>query len=86
MKIEIQQDINSVNEFTVFDTYNRKLIRNFNNSEITGMIRHFTEDQIYELLGAPGFNKFLSGKYEFYVTKKDIFRVTNNIDYFTMPK
>jgi hypothetical protein len=50
------------------------------------MFRHFTGDQVLDLLGIAQFELFLMGKFEFNVTKKRIFEVTDNINYFTMPK
>ena len=87
MKIEIQQTSGSgVYENSVFDLTNRKRIYNQNNSQLTGMNRHFTDDQVFDLIGEKQYTNFMLGKSVFNVTKKQIFEVTNNLDYFTMPK
>lgn len=87
MKIEIQQTTGlDTCEYTVYDMNNRKIIHNYTNDYLTGMYRHFTDEQILNLLGDKEYNKFMQGKFIFNVTKKQIFDVTNNINYFTMPK
>ena len=89
MKIEIRQTENSgVYENTIYDlnkTFNG-LIHNYFNSQMTGMDRHWTDEQVLNLLGDKEYNNFMLGKSVFTVTKQDIFNASNNNLYFTMPK
>jgi hypothetical protein len=84
MKIEIRQSDNSgVYENSIYDLNKGKLIHNHNNSQLTGMDRHFTDEQVLDLLGDKEYNKFMLGKFIFNVSKQDVFNITNNLDYFS---
>lgn len=82
MKIEIQnKDLSGVHGYNIYDLNNRKLIHNENNSFLNR--RYFDEEEIENLIGETQFKKFLEGKFEFNVTKKQIFKVSNDNNYFT---
>ncbi|MGD0341289.1 MAG: hypothetical protein ABSA76_06250 [Bacteroidales bacterium] len=58
-----------------------KLIHNENNSLLNR--RYFDESEILELIGPNNYKEFESGRYEFNITKKQIFKVSNDNNYFT---
>jgi len=87
MKIEIcQTDGSGCYENKVYNLNDKKLIHNFNNSQLMGLDRQFTYEQVLDLIGEKEYSKFMLGKSVFSVTKKQMFDITNNLDYFTMPK
>jgi len=49
-----------------------------------GMFPHdFDENDIYELLGEKRFSQYSKGKFEFNLTKKEIFSATEDMRYYT---
>jgi hypothetical protein len=81
MKIEIlNDDMSGCNEYKIYDLYNHKHIENHKRNLF---MRYFSEDDIYILLGESQFNKFTNGKYEFNVSKKQIFEASGNLRYYT---
>jgi len=84
MKIQIQcNDPSGCKGYEIIDLENRKHIENHKSNLF---LRFFDEEDILNLLGEKKYKQFESGKYEFDVTKKQIFEVTQNISYFTLPK
>lgn len=85
MKIEIQNnDFSGVYGYNIYDLNNRKLIHNYNNHFISQ--RYFDDEDVLKLLSPNQYAQFEQGKYEFDVSKKQIFAVSNDINYFTQPK
>lgn len=86
MNIEIRNtDLSGVNGYEIIDLDNGgpagRLIHNYNN-HFTGQ-RYFDEEEIINLLNSGQYKQFEAGKYEFEVTKKRIFAVSNDINYFS---
>lgn len=81
MKIEIQNsDPSGQYGYIVYDLTKNRPIENMNN---TLFIKHWDEDQIYNLLGGANYSKFEKGKYLFDICKEDIFCASSNYDYYT---
>jgi len=85
MKIEIiNSDPSGVHGYEIIDTENGgpqgRHIQN-NKSMFT---RFFDEEEILTLLGENGFKLFESGKYDFNVTKKQIFAISDDLNYYSL--
>jgi hypothetical protein len=86
MKIEIvNKDLSGVHGYNIYDLNNGgpsgRLIHNENNSMLNR--RYFDESEIFALIGEKQFKEFMKGKYEFNVTKKQIFKVSQDNMYFS---
>ena len=85
MKIEIRNTDNSGSfGYEIYCLNNNKRIHNYKNSLLNQ--RFFDENEILNLIGDKKYKQFESGKFTFDVSKNDIFRVTDDLNYFTMPK
>lgn len=81
MKIEIlNTDGSGCLGYKVLDLNKNKGIENHKRSFISHY--RWEEDDIFELLGERKYKAFEGGKCQFDVTKSDIFRVSENINYF----
>jgi hypothetical protein len=84
MKIEIQNtDLSGCNGYRLYDLDNRKFIENCSRNLDKSF---FDEEDISNLLNSSDFRKFLDGaKFTFTITKKQIFSVSQNFNYYSLP-
>ena len=75
MKIEIH----NADEFGYKVYHNNKLIENHTRERLK---LFWQEEDIITLLTDAQYRQFENGKYEFNVTKKDIFRASQNINFY----
>lgn len=80
-KIEISSvDGSGVYGYEIFDLNKQKPIRNNKSSMFP---RFFGDDDVYNLIGEKNWRKFEKGAYQFNVTNKDIFIVTDDFAYYS---
>jgi hypothetical protein len=81
MKIEIQNtDPSGCNDYRIYDITDRRFVENHTRNIDK---RFFDEEEIINLLGESQYRKFEEGKFKFNVSKKSIFDVSQNINYYT---
>lgn len=78
MKIEIRQNTDPAKGYEVYDLNRGKFIQ----GKSAMFPRDFDEDDIYNLLGEDNYRKFENGRYQFDITKRQIFEATNDINYY----
>ena len=80
MKIQINsEDMSGCNGYTVWNLDNNTLIENHTRNINK---RYWDDADIEALLNEKQYNQFENGKYVFTVTKKDIFKISQNNLYF----
>jgi hypothetical protein len=80
MKIEIiNNDLSNTTGYEVYDMTNKRTIKNGSSSMFP---RVFHEEDIFNLLGEKKYSKFESGQYQFEVSGIEIFKATQDMNYY----